>query len=75
MTTTYGLTYTYDMRSQILSADIDKNSGDFWNGSYTYHKNGDMDYRTIQGVQTNFTYVGKSLAETWSQDLRRGRGR
>jgi RHS repeat-associated protein len=50
------------MRSELTSAAITNIGAETWNGSYTYHKNGDMDKRTVTGTtETTFTYVGNLM--------------
>jgi RHS repeat-associated protein len=54
-------TYHYDMLSQLADATITNINGNPWAETYNYHKNGDMNYRTIQSSTTNFTYSGNQM--------------
>jgi len=76
-TVDHSYTYLYDMRSELTDATITNIDVGDWTGVYHYKKNGDMDYRTIQASQTNFTYTGnlmgsatggESFTLTWDEN-------
>jgi len=76
-TVNYDSTYTYDMRSQLIEAQIQDIGEQTWTALYNYYKNGNINYRTIQQSQTSFTYnaelmtgtsQGESMAINWDEN-------
>ena len=58
------LVFMYDMSSQLAEVNISNIGGNPWAAEYIYHDNGDMDTRTIQSSQTEFTYTGNLIKGT-----------
>ncbi len=55
--------YAYDMRSQLLSADITNIGGSTWSADYNYRKDGNIDDETVAGSSADFEYDGDLMAE------------
>jgi RHS repeat-associated protein len=57
-TITHALDYTYDRRSQLLSASMTNINGGTWQAEYCYDKAGNIYSETINSTPTAFTYDG-----------------
>ena len=61
--------YAYDMRSQLLSADITNIGGSTWSADYTYDKAGNVTAETVEGTNTSFTYDGDLMTDKGNDSL------
>ena len=68
-TVTHALDYAYDMRSQLLSADITNIGGSTWSADYDYRKDGNIDSETVAGSSAEFDYDGDLMTDKGNDSL------
>ncbi|HPD48789.1 MAG TPA: RHS repeat-associated core domain-containing protein, partial [Anaerohalosphaeraceae bacterium] len=68
-TITHALDYTYDRRSQLLSASMTNIGGSTWQASYAYDKAGNIYSETINSTPTAFTYDGDLMTAKGQDSL------
>jgi len=68
-TITHSLDYTYDIRSQLLSASMTNINGGTWQAAYAYDKAGNVTSEVINSTPTAFTYDGDLMTAKGSDDL------
>ena len=61
--------YAYDMRSQLLSADITNIGGSTWSADYDYRKDGNIDSETVAGTSADFDYDGDLMTDKGNDSL------
>ncbi len=61
--------YAYDMRSQLLSADITNIGGSTWSADYDYRKDGNIDDETVAGSSADFEYDGDLMTDKGNDSL------
>ena len=61
--------YAYDMRSQLLSADITNVGGSTWSADYDYRKDGNIDNETVAGTSADFDYDGDLMTDKGNDSL------
>jgi hypothetical protein len=49
------------MLSQLTNVNISNIEGGSWAAMYTYHKNGELDSKTVQGDSADYTYDGYKI--------------
>jgi len=68
-TIAHALGYTYDRRSQLLSASMTNIGGGAWQGEYRYDKAGNIYSEVINNTPTAFTYNGDLMTAKGNDDL------
>jgi RHS repeat-associated protein len=68
-TITHALDYTYDRRSQLLSASVTNIDSGTWQAEYRYDKAGNIYSETINSTPTSFSYDGDLMTAKGQDSL------